>query len=135
MTREEYRDINDWHDLQDVMRSYEYYNELDGDLYEYESDLMDGLEWAIHNECRGIEDIQRMDIQELDYNAAVWCVSPDFSYVKNFYQGDFDDLKECLYEWLEDNRLFDDEEDPEMDECEDEREVFDGNLEFVLFGA
>ena len=135
MTRKEYRDINGWFDLQDAMRSHEYYDELDGDLYEYESDLVDGFEWAVRNECREIADIQRMDIQQIDYNAEAWCVSPDFSYVTNYYSDDFNDLKEDFYEWLEDNELFDDEEDPEMDECEDEREVFDGNLELVLFGA
>lgn len=137
MTQEEFRAIGGWFDLQDAMRSSSYYDELDGDLYEYESDLMDGFEWAVRNECSRIADIQRMDIQEIDDNAEVWCVSSDFSYVRNYYADDFDSIKEDFYEWLEDNEMFDDEEAEasETDECEDERETFDGNLELLLFGA
>lgn len=138
MTREEFSYISTWRELQDAMRSVDYYDELDGDLYEYESDVVDAFEWAVRNECRCIADIQRMDIGDFDDCAGAWCVFSDFSYVKNYYSEEFDEIRADFYEWLVDNEMFDEDEDPEESESKDvesEGEIFDGNLELVLFGV
>lgn len=40
MTREEFEALDEWRDLQEAMIKNEYYNELDGDIYDSSYDLI-----------------------------------------------------------------------------------------------
>ena len=116
MTREEFEALTIWEDLQEAMIENSYYSdELDGDIYYSSYDLINcGLQSAL-SECRSIEDLRMMALDELDPNADIWVVSPDFTIVRNYWQDEFDSIKENFGEWLEGNGLFDDEEVEELE--------------------
>ena len=116
MTREEFEALTRWGDLQEAMIENSYYSdELDGDIYYSSCDLIIyGLQNAVL-ECESIEDLHMMALDELDPNADIWVVSPDFTIVRNYWQDEFDSIKENFGEWLESNGLFDDEEVEELD--------------------
>lgn len=116
MTREEFEALTGWKDLQEAMIENSYYSdELDGDIYYSSYDLIiHGLQSAVL-ECRSIEDLHMMALDELDPDADIWVVSPDFTIVRNYWQDEFDSIKENFGEWLEDNGLFDDEEVEELE--------------------
>lgn len=143
MTRQEFYEIGTWPDLQDCMRDHDYYDQLDGDLFEFESDLMDAVEYAVRNYCNSIADLQSMDLGRLDPDADVWVASGDFSWVENYYNYDFDNVRNDFEEYLEANDLFDNEEDEVSSKDEDlmfndhgndEYEEPDIPLEMLLFG-
>lgn len=143
MTRQEFDEIGTWPDLQDCMRAHDYYEQLDGDLFEFESDLMDAVEYAVRNYCNSIADLQSMDLNRLDPDADVWVASGDFSWVENYYNYDFDNVRNDFEEYLEANDLFDNEEDEVSSKDEDllfndhgndEYEEPDIPLEMLLFG-
>lgn len=141
MTREEFNNIDGWSELQDAMHDEEYYDDLDGTLYFYESDLVDAVEWAVRNECRDIADLRRMALEDLDEGADVWCCSPDFSYVNSLWNMDFDRIKDDFCDWMENNDLFEPDEEEVYEEpvvvgCvepEPQLEAFDGDIGALLF--
>lgn len=143
MTRQEFDEIRTWPDLQDCTRDHDYYDQLDGDLYEYESDLINAVEYVVRNFCNSIYDLQRMALDRIDPGADIWVTSGDFSWVENYYDCDFDNVRSDFKRYLEANDLFDNEEDEVSSKDEDplfndhgndEYEEPDIPLEMLLFG-
>lgn len=118
MTREEFDGIDTWWQLKEAMDAECYYDEMDGDLYETEYDLIsEGLANAISNNCRDIDDVRRIltEIEWVDSGAEVWTASADFTSIHNYFAGDFNEIKESFRDWMEETNSFDDEETEEID--------------------
>lgn len=149
MTLRELLEVNTWDELQSVMRDHEYYDDLDGDLYLTETDLLDGVMAAARYEWGYITDIQRTEFDCLDSAADAWVCSADFSYVQNLYDNQFDDIFTEFRDWMENNGLLDEDEEPEEDvepyeehtatnnsEAENENIVVsDISVETLLYGS
>lgn len=121
MTLTEFRGIYTWEDLQAAMRGFDYYEALDGDLYTTESELIGtGIFNAARYEWGCINDVLAAELDEIDPSADAWVVSPDFSYIRNLYEGEYDGIYNDFAEWMEINDLFDDEEDEEDEGTESE---------------
>lgn len=118
MTREEFDGIDTWWQLKEAMDAEYYYDEMDGDLYETEYDLIsEGLVNAISNNCRDIDDVRRIltEIEWVELGAEVWTASADFTSIHNYYAEDFNEIKESFRDWMEETNSFDDEETEEID--------------------
>lgn len=121
MTRTEFSNIYTWEALQEAMRDFDYYEALDGDLYTTEVDLIEtGILNAARYEWTSIDDVLAAEFDAIDLAADAWVVSPDFSYVANLYEDEFDNIYSDFAEWVEINNLLDDDEEEDDEDGEDE---------------
>lgn len=99
MTREEFEGIAEWWQLKGAMDEEYYYDEMEGDLYETECDLvLEGLVGAIYDNCQDINDTYRIldAFNQIDQRADVWTISNGFTTIHNYYEEDFSEIKEAF---------------------------------------